>query len=612
MVGQKLANRYHIIEKIGTGGMAIVYKARCTLLNRIVAVKVLKAQFVHDQELVRRFRREAQASAGLSHPNIVGIYDVGQDKQNYFIVMEYVAGQTLKDYINEGKINLNEVLNIAKNICKALKHAHDNSIIHRDIKPQNILLTKEKHVKVTDFGIAKAINTDQTLTMQNTNTVLGSVHYFSPEQAKGNYAGAQSDIYSLGIVMYEMLTGKVPFDGDSPISVAIKHIQEPVRPLDELNADIPEGVSSIVKKAVTKNKDMRYKNAEELLNDIRSWLNYGAVEIEESDELDQKTQRFSIAEATEKEDADEIKGTQKGKAKAKKITTIVLISLLLVAGLIGGGYALTKRALHVPEVPVPNVEGLPLSEAIKEIEDLGLQYVIEGEEHSNLPTNHVLYQSPSAGSTRREGREVSLILSLGAQYINVPDIVGETERSALNTLSEVGFEVEVNREYDDAVESGKVISQSPSGGSLQREEVVSILVSEGPKPVNMPGLIDKDLNEANDLLEQLGLNYTTRWIQPQGESPSGIVVDQNPSSNDEILPGQTTVELSIRPYERIEKTVEVDVDFFGTHVRIVVEDIEGMTTVVDERISGGRRPREFDVRLWEGGEVRVFVDGELQ
>ncbi|WP_350344887.1 Stk1 family PASTA domain-containing Ser/Thr kinase [Proteinivorax tanatarense] len=611
MVGQKLANRYHIIEKIGSGGMAVVYKARCTLLNRIVAVKVLKNQFIHDQELVRRFRREAQASAGLSHPNIVGIYDVGQDKDNYFIVMEYVAGQTLKDYIKDSKLNPNEALNFAKNICKALKHAHDNSIIHRDIKPQNILLTKEKHVKVTDFGIAKAVNNDQTLTMQNTNTVLGSVHYFSPEQAKGNYAGVQSDIYSLGIVMYEMLTGNLPFEGDSPISIAIKHIQEPIKPIIELDNDMPMGVSNIVKKAVTKNKDLRYKSAEELLNDIRSWLNYGEVDIETTEEVDQ-TQRFSMGEIDNKSLDEKNEEPKQKKKKSLTKGKKILISLLVLVVFIGGGYALTRRALYVPEVTVPNVEGLSLSEAIYELEELGLEYIIEGEEHNNMPTNHVLYQSPSAGAARREGREVSLVLSLGPQYIDVPDVVGESERGAINTLSESGFEVEVNREYDNTVESGKVISQSPRGGSLQREETVSILISEGPKPVDMPSLTSKDLNEATDLLEQLGLEYTTRWIQPQGDSPGGIVIEQYPSSDGEILPGQTIVELDVRPYERVEEVVQVDADFFGTHVRIVVEDIEGVNTVVDERVFVGGRNEEFVITYWEGGEVRVFVDGELQ
>ncbi|PKM80999.1 MAG: serine/threonine protein kinase, partial [Firmicutes bacterium HGW-Firmicutes-13] len=276
MIGRTLANRYQIEEKIGDGGMAVVYKGCDILLNRFVTVKILRAQFALDENFVSRFRREAQAAASLSHPNIVNIYDVGEEEDTYYIVMEYIDGKSLKELINEkGRLPVNQAVNIARQICEGLVHAHKNKIIHRDIKPHNILITRDGRVKVTDFGIARAV-TAATLTYNN-NVIMGSVHYFAPEQAKGGLAGEKADLYSLGIVIYEMLTGEVPFSGDSPISIALKHLQENIKSPVEINPDIPPNLEKIILKAAEKDISLRYQNAEEMLADLTDWTNKGFV-----------------------------------------------------------------------------------------------------------------------------------------------------------------------------------------------------------------------------------------------------------------------------------------------------------------------------------------------
>ncbi len=270
MIGKVLGNRYEIIEKIGGGGMALVYKAKCRLLNRFVAVKVLRAEFTEDEEFVKKFKRESQAAASLSHPNIVGIYDVGMEDNVYYIVMEYIKGQTLKDLIKKkGALGVDFATNIAIQISSALEHAHKNHIVHRDIKSHNIMIREDNSVKVTDFGIARAISSS---TITNTGNVIGSVHYFSPEQARGGYTDEKSDIYSLGIVMYEMMTGRLPFEGETPIAVALKHIQEEALKPTSINTRIPKSMEDIIQKCIEKDVNNRYSSMSEIIADLRQSL----------------------------------------------------------------------------------------------------------------------------------------------------------------------------------------------------------------------------------------------------------------------------------------------------------------------------------------------------
>lgn len=609
MIGRKLANRYQIIEKVGGGGMAIVYKARCTLLNRVVAVKVLRPQFVHDEEFIRKFRREAQSSASLSHPNIVGVYDVGQEKSNYFIVMEYVDGMTLKEYIQQqGVIEPEEALRIAKEVAEALVHAHENSIIHRDIKPHNILLTQSKRVKVTDFGIAKAI-TSNTLTAQNTGSIMGSVHYFSPEQAKGNFTGAQSDIYSLGIVMYEMLTGQLPFDGESPISIAIKHIQEKVRPIKEIKPDIPDDVQDMVEKCLQKNKDIRYNNISELLDDIKQWLKYGKVDVELIHENnEQHTQVFGGVSKEALGEGNSEKPKKKNKKKTITIVSIVL-GLILLGTLTFFGI---RNAFFVPEVVVPNVENLPLREAVEILKERGLEYTLtEDVYHVSIPRNSVVYQNPIPNTRVKRGREVSLTLSGGPQLVQVPDVTGYDERNARITLEQAGFEVVFTEEYSTTVQAGRAIRQNPLGGNALKGETVTVVLSLGPESVQLPDIIGSTVEEARDILRNL--NITVRYVvyQPnQGNSPSGIVTGHSHEGST-IQPG-SSIDLHARPF--LEKNRRFDIENQSIEqaysLRIVVTDLAGQRTVYDSVVNPGEGDMQITVTYWEKGEVEFFRNNE--
>ncbi len=315
MIGTVLGNRYEIVEKIGGGGMALVYRAKCRLLNRYVAIKILRDEYINDEEFIKKFRRESQAAASLSHPNIVNIYDVGVDikdgQEIQYIVMEYIKGKTLKEIIREkGKLTVEETIDYSIQIAEALEHAHKNHIVHRDIKPHNIMLTEDGRIKVTDFGIARAATAS---TVTNTSNVIGSVHYFSPEQARGGYTDEKSDIYSLGIVMYEMITGKVPFEGDSPITVALKHIQEEIVPPRKIDNTIPIGLENIIMNCVKKSQGDRYATASELLADLRKTkLSEGKFPIENINSNDAPTR---IIPAIEDKDENKMKKVNKNKKK---------------------------------------------------------------------------------------------------------------------------------------------------------------------------------------------------------------------------------------------------------------------------------------------------------
>ncbi len=614
MIGRKLANRYQIIEKVGGGGMAIVYKARCTLLNRIVAIKVLRPQFVHDDEFVKKFRREAQASASLSHPNIVGVYDVGQEKSSYFIVMEYVDGMTLKEYItSKAPLEPNEALKIAQQVAEALSHAHENSIIHRDIKPHNILLTNSKRVKVTDFGIAKAI-TSNTLTAQNTGSIMGSVHYFSPEQAKGNYTGVQSDIYSLGIVMYEMLTGQLPFDGESPISIAIKHIQERVRPIKELREDIPKDVEMIVEKCLQKNKDSRYNDVNQLYDDIKTWLKFGKVDVQLNEDVTQHTQIFDTPKIKGNEIIkDEVKENESKNNKRKKIIKItsIVLSIILLASLAFWGI---RNFLHVPDVTVPNIEGLPLSEAIAELRSRGLNYTLTDHVfHASIPVNHVVYQNPIPNTKVKRGREIILTISGGPEYVLVPEVVGLEERQARINIEQMGLLADIVTEYSETVEAGRVIRQTPLGGNLLKGETVTVFISSGPRTVEVPNIIGLSVEQARESLRSLNLSVRyVSWEVPQGNSPSGIVIRHSHENETTIQPG-SSIDLFVRPFEAKSRTFNVDNSQLTQNytLKIVITDLAGERVVYDQTVDPTEGDLNITVNFWERGEARIFQDDEL-
>lgn len=612
MIGTKLVNRYQIIERIGGGGMAVVYKARCTLLNRIVAVKILRQQYSIDEDFVRRFRREAQAAASLSHPNIVSIYDVGQDKETYFIVMEYVEGETLKELIErEAPLEPSRAVNITRQIANALYHAHSNKIIHRDIKPHNVLISRDGRVKVADFGIARAVtSTTQTF---SPNSIMGSVHYFSPEQAKGKLATEQSDIYSLGIVFYEMLTKHLPFDGDSPISIALKHLQQTIPPASKYNWNVSANLQSILDKMLDKDKSQRYQNVIDLLTDLRTWNISGSKESEGTEIRDLE------------HDPEDTQIYAPVKLKKRGIDQRLLKRIGLWAGIgvvIGAviyfsilGFGALAEMWRVREVEVPNVVEMSLEDAVETLDEAGLRnYQVADEVHDNtIPPGHVVRQSPGSGRVVKENRTIELTISKGPDLVDVPSLEGLDRRTAESRLQALGLVADVEYETSETVDFDTVIRQDPlKGAELVRNSKVTLIVSSGPRPIKMPNLVGKTDEEAIEILDdlRLGIRYTT-WDSPKGESPGGIVIAQDPKANEDIKPGEL-VDITFRPFNRIEKTVRVTElnPQAETSIRIEVRDITGELKTYEEVVTG-REEYSKSVSGWERGTISLYINGAL-
>ncbi|MCL4515240.1 MAG: Stk1 family PASTA domain-containing Ser/Thr kinase [Firmicutes bacterium] len=538
MIGTLLANRYQILEKIGEGGMALVYKARCTLLHRIVAVKILRPQYASDEEFVERFRREAQSAASLSHPNVVNIYDVGEVGDIYYIVMEYIEGQSLKDLIRqEAPLPAPTALRIAGQICEALQHAHEHNIVHRDIKPHNILLTNDGRVKVTDFGIARAAS---SATLTQTGFVIGSVHYFSPEQAKGGQIGPQSDLYSLGVVMYEMLTGKVPFEGDSPISIALKQIQENPKPPVELNPSLPAGVQEIILKAMAKDLKVRYSRAGEMLADLRRFSRVGDDQTMAIPVGEFATQALPRA-ATRKQKA--VREATMLQTRPKKRRMGWLWVALLVAVLVGGmGLFFQNLFVATPEVQVPQLVGKSIEEAQVLTRERQLRLNVERRIfHSTVPADYIVSQDPVDGKKVKIRRTIHVTVSKGPETFIVPDLVGKTVREAKVDINEAGLSLGLEQqEYSSDVEEGRIIRQDPEPGArLERGMTVDITVSKGPTPdqVIVPDFVGQPYSKVASQLASIGLAPGRIFEQAAGDFRPGIVIDQYPRPNTPVAAG---------------------------------------------------------------------------
>ncbi len=517
-----LGNRYEIIKKIGDGGMAFVYKAKDILLNRIVAVKVLRPEFVDDDEFLGKFKREAEAVASLSHPNIVNVYDVGEDGKVHYIVMEYIDGQNLKEIIkNEGTLDEYTALDITKQIAMALSAAHKKGIIHRDIKPHNILISNEgRVVKVADFGIAKAVSNS---TMTNIGSIIGSVHYFSPEQAKGKFVSKNADLYSLGIVLYEMIIGKVPFRGDSPISIALQHINDEIEFTSEEKVNIPQSVRTIIKKLTEKSSVDRYQIAEEVIEDIeyieknidldfiKEYDNYVTKNIDMKElnkQINIEKDRYDEEVVYDDEDNDnddyyeEEKPKYKKKQKNKKspnksrkrlkIALAGLILILVTQVFIVAKFFLRGFGNNDGQITTPNLYNLTLDEAQKSLDKLNLniRVNIEDEYSNEVEKGKIISQQPMSGSILQEGDVVTLVLSKGPMNGNIPNVVGLTLGEAGNILKEnkLSLGSNIKYEYSDIYSSGLIISQDPKSGSKNNQEwgIVNVVVSKGQKEEVQP------------------------------------------------------------------------------------------------------------------------------
>ena len=589
--GRLIGNRYEILEKIGNGGMATVYKARCHVLNRNVAIKVLKEEFTTDTEFVKRFNIEAQAAASLTHPNIVSIYDVGSEGEIHYIVMELVQGKTLKEIItDEGILPWKWTVNIAIQIASALEIAHRNNIVHRDIKPHNIIITEDGTAKVTDFGIAKAVSNS---TITSFGTTMGSVHYFSPEHARGGYTDAKSDLYSLGVVMYEMLTGKVPFEADTPVSVALKHIQENAIEAKKINPTIPDSINKIIMKAMQKEPNLRYNSATEMLADLREAIKNpnGNFVVMNKMNIDEPTQRIEVENNKEKRNQKESK---KNKKWIKVVIAILICVLVFIGAMFGTLKLLTGN--RVKQVQIPSLVGLNIDEAKTKLAELGLKYEIteefspEGKEAGTILSQLPKYQD---NYQINETEVMQLVVSKGIEMVKVPKVAGEEKDSAIKMLEDANLKYEITEETHEKIQEGIVIRQEPEANQeAAKDSTVKIFVSlgRGIKEVTVPYLIGKTEEEAKKELEAAGLTVGTIRYETNTTKSNGTVLKQGIDA-DKVVDEKTAVTLTVNKLEEIKT---------GT-LNINLKSLLGYKEKVDE---------DGNVVEPENVEVKVTVESD--
>lgn len=605
--GMFLADRYEIIEQIGTGGMADVYKAKCHKLNRYVAIKVMKSEFSQDKTFVSKFWAEAQSAAGLVNPNVVNVYDVGVENGIYYIVMELVEGITLKKYIEKrGKLPYKEAVSIAIQVANGMDAAHQHNIVHRDIKPQNIIISKEGKVKVTDFGIAK-VASSATI---NTSASMGSVHYISPEQARGGYSDERSDIYSLGITIFEMLTGTVPFDGDSAVAVAVQHIQDSIPAPSQLVEGIPVSVDKIVLKCTQKKTDRRYQSASELIADLKKslvmpdedFVNLGSVydgamakpydtDSETKDEPDDDddnllTEGAKLDADNESDDElldsdsddDDIDDERNDKLELVMkcigigiAVIILMITIFVVIKLVGNGKSTAKNNRASVEettaslsnnknssdmVEVPNVVGMTKEDAIKALNKLGLGYKAVTQSSDTVAEDCVISQGNVGGSKVEKNSQIVLTISSGKENkeVSVPNVKGRSEQEARELIEAANLVASVDYEYSDTVDAGNVIKYSPSG-SVSEGSTVTISVSRGKKVTNVtvPNVLGMSESLASQTLDSANLKVTVKY-ETSSKAEYGTVTSQTPYSAGDSVPSGTTITIYVSHYQQSSTT----------------------------------------------------------
>lgn len=674
LIGKIIANRYEIKEQIGEGGMAFVYKARCKLLNRDVAIKVLKSEFSKDETFVKRFKVEAQSAASLIHPNIVSVFDVGAEENINYIVMELLETKTLKDYILEkGNLGNEETLKISLQIASGLSVAHKANIVHRDIKPQNIVLSKDLIAKITDFGIAKA-TTSATIT--NFGSTMGSVHYFSPEHAKGGFTDEKSDIYSLGIVMYEMATGKVPFDGESAVSVALKHIQQkPVEPI-LVNSNLSTDLNNIILKAIAKNTINRYKTADELIEDLNeaisevkvinrpSSIASGVTQVIPTIDADivedevfvvpnlrtkNSVRNSNVSDSSfknnknnnstsnsnnsniPKDESDEKVKKVKRDKKIMIIAIIVTACILIILGIILAVYLVNKvdegTTNEVVEYTVPNLVGRNYEEVVAEYELQGIKITQESNEYNDLEEGLIVSQSIESG-TQATDKNISVVVSKGPKVVVLTDVVGKDIKVATYELENtLGFIVDIEYKEDDEIVEGIVISQEQKATEeYSYGSVINLVVSsgDGKEKVIMPSVIGEVESVATATLEKLKLNVTVKYEEDITED-NGVVLKQSYTQNAE-LSEDDVVEITVNKL-LLSKTItisladlgieytapdEEDTEYVETTYEIEVSasvDGSATNTVYSKTISESTDSISFTINGYEKASYKVLVDG---
>ena len=596
--GIVLGKRYAVLSKIGAGGMADVYKGRDQMLNRYVAIKVLKKQYKEDENFVRKFRSEAQAAAGLIHPNIVNVYDVGEDRGLNYMVMELVEGITLKEYIErKGRLSHKETISIAIQMCSGIGAAHASGIIHRDIKPQNIIISKDGKVKVTDFGIAKAITSNTVST-----NAMGSVHYTSPEQARGGFSDQRSDIYSIGITLFEMVTGQVPFDGETTVEVAMKHLQQEITPPSELVPDIPYSLEQIILKCTQKSSERRYESTGALIQDLKHSLvdpdgdfvvippiggmtdtvimtdkdlddirNGNADEEYDTDEYD--TDEYDTDTMYGNDDNDEdYENYESGRGadevnphmhKIMKILTIVVVAIIVLilvftvgkaAGVFKsfGGITTQDEEDKSGKVTVPDVRGMSETEAQNELEEAGFKVTSSFQYDDSVESGKVISTTPEAGTKAEKGSTVTMLVSQGSNKKTVPDVRGMADATAQSTIKSYGFNVgTVTYDYSDSVEKGMVISQTVEPGTKASAGTsISITVSNGPKPeekIDIQNFVGQQESALANWAEENELKINRIRRENSDTYPLGYIISMTPSSGTISKGGTISYVLSAGP-----------------------------------------------------------------
>ncbi len=595
-----LADRYEILDPVGAGGMSDVYKALDHKLNRPVAIKVLKENLSADRTFVSKFKAEAQSAAGLIHPNIVNVYDVNEENGMHYIVMELVEGVTLKKYIEKReRIPYKEAVSIAIQIAKGMEAAHENHIVHRDIKPQNIIISKEGKVKVTDFGIAKAASSSTINT-----SAMGSVHYISPEQARGGYADERSDIYSFGVTLYEMLTGKVPFDGDSTVSVAVQHIQKDVPRPSTIEADIPRAIDDIVVKCCNKKTERRYQTASELIADLKKSLvlpdgDFVNDEPLYSDEtiisreplVDDFTRSAASVSNVKKNDSnlsddeilddnlllsdsdqllddEDIDDTSNDKLDSIMkwigigvVALIVIILLVVLIKVFGNSdknasnkntTAEATTSVDKNQVSVPDLSGLTEDEARTALNKVGLGFKADKEPSSTVAKGKVISQDKAAGTKIAKNTTITVKISTGEENISIPNVVGKKQIEASNILEDAGFKVAVNQQYSDTVDSGLVISQTPTASTQSIAGTsVTITVSSGAEPAKkatVPNVIGLSESAARQAFDSVGISVTTKTENVSSKSSDGKVIVQSIAAGSSVDVG-SSITITVANYE---------------------------------------------------------------
>lgn len=661
MIGKVFASRYEILEKIGEGGMATVYKARCKLLNRFVAIKVLKEEYANDEVFVNRFKTEAQSAAALTHPNIVSVYDVGQEengKINY-IVMELLETKTLKDYIEENGAFSNEMtLKIAAQIASALEAAHRAHIIHRDIKPHNIVLNQNMVAKVTDFGIAKITNTTSA-TITSFGSTVGSVHYFSPEHAKGGYVDEKSDLYSLGVVMYEMATGTVPFDGDSPVSVALKQIQEvPVPPIEK-NPSISISLNQIILKAMEKNTSTRYQTATEVLRDISialtepnmpivrqdSFVEAGATQVIptiKEDEISevpnirtrqakristpQKERNKDDEDNTVNDENEEINEEDKKKKKKKIIIICAVIAVIVIVIGVFIGIKVKNRMDEEKkaneEILVPDLVGKKFDDVVEEYKSQNIEIIQDKVEYSeDVEEGLIISQTPDK-DTKTKDKKIYVVVSKGKKMVEMTEVVGKDIKVARYELEDtLGFKVNVEEEINEKVASGVVISQSvKKGESIAYGSEITLKVSKGDGKVSviMPNVLGKSEAEAKTKLEELKLTVKVSYSEDKAK-PNAIVLSQSYPENQTLKEGDL-VEITVNKL-MITKNISLDLlelqggsplDVESLKVKVTASIDGGATNTVHERTyTTNDKNASFEINGYNTAVLKIYLNDKL-